>query len=318
MPLFLDMVPVLELEVPPSSICTARLEVADAGTESELPPHIHRQRHFPEAEVLAALDRAGLECLDVHGHGLDGVLCQPLDEEVHTKAIYIARRKTMRRPRMKQTIQSVDGPNGDLYLMRPAVGLDLQIENPSEKDRALLAALDGTRTPQELSESFGAEETYKALSQLEGLGVLEDAADDDLIPEEIRSRYDRQLRYFGDISEGPTASECQRRLKEARIAVLGVGGLGGWSALALAGCGVGEMLLVDFDRVELNNLNRQVLYAVGDVGRSKVEVAAERLGALRSRDADRDKGRAPWQRGGRGRCDRGLRHGDRGGRLACL
>jgi hypothetical protein len=53
---------------------------------------IHRQRHFTEAEVLAALGRAGLECLDVYGHGLDGVPKQPLDIEHHTKAVYIARR----------------------------------------------------------------------------------------------------------------------------------------------------------------------------------------------------------------------------------
>jgi len=50
----------------------------------------HRQRHFPEAEVLAALHGAGLECLDVYGHGLDGIPRQPL-ESTDTKAIYIAR-----------------------------------------------------------------------------------------------------------------------------------------------------------------------------------------------------------------------------------
>ena len=50
----------------------------------------HRQRHFPEAEVRAALADAGLECLGVYGHGLDGIPTQPL-EPTHTKAIYIAR-----------------------------------------------------------------------------------------------------------------------------------------------------------------------------------------------------------------------------------
>ena len=52
-------------------------------------PQLHRQRHFPEAEVLAALERTGLECLDVFGHGHDAVPEQPLDESRHTKAIYI-------------------------------------------------------------------------------------------------------------------------------------------------------------------------------------------------------------------------------------
>jgi SAM-dependent methyltransferase len=73
-------------DTPSGSICEASLEVEGGEVLGT-----HRQRHFPEAEVLGALDRAGLECLDVFGHGYDGVLRQPLDEAVHTKAIFIAR-----------------------------------------------------------------------------------------------------------------------------------------------------------------------------------------------------------------------------------
>lgn len=72
-------------DVPPGSICESRLEI-DSGESL-----IHQQRHFPEAEVVAALSKAGLECLDVYGHGLDGIPRQPLDEATHTKAIYVAR-----------------------------------------------------------------------------------------------------------------------------------------------------------------------------------------------------------------------------------
>ncbi len=70
------------------SICEAQFEGGEAGAQ------LHRQRHFPEAEVRAALAGAGLECLEVLGHGLDGVPTQPLDETIHTKAIYIARAVT--------------------------------------------------------------------------------------------------------------------------------------------------------------------------------------------------------------------------------
>jgi SAM-dependent methyltransferase len=71
-------------DVPPGSICESEMEVAPGEVLT------HRQRHFPEAEVRAALAQAGLECLDVFGHGLDGIPTQPL-EPTHTKAIYIAR-----------------------------------------------------------------------------------------------------------------------------------------------------------------------------------------------------------------------------------
>ncbi len=189
----------------------------------------------------------------------------------------------MTRPRIKRTTERMESPDGDLYLMRPSAGADIHIEQPDEEGLRLLAALDGSQTREELEREFGDEEVGDLLAQLEELGVVEDAADDDLIEDEVVARFDRQLRYFSDISTGPPASQCQARLEDARIAVLGVGGLGGWTALALSCCGIGEMLLVDFDRVELTNLNRQVLYGESDIGRLKAEAAAERLASFNSR-----------------------------------
>ena len=189
----------------------------------------------------------------------------------------------MTRPRIKRTTEQIEAPNGDLYLLRPSARADIQIENPDPEGRQLLAALDGSLERGELEDRFGGEAVGDLLAQLEELGLVEDAADDDLIPQASIDRFDRQIRYFADITTGPTPSQCQARLESARIAVLGVGGLGGWSALSLACCGVGEMLLVDGDRVEESNLNRQVLYTEADIGRLKVEVAAERLDAFNSR-----------------------------------
>jgi bacteriocin biosynthesis cyclodehydratase domain-containing protein len=189
----------------------------------------------------------------------------------------------MTRPRIKRTTEQIEAPNGDLYLMRPSARADIQIEDPDPDGRALLAALDGSHERGELDERFGSDAVGDLLAQLEELGLVEDAADDDLIPPASVERFDRQIRYFADITAGPAPSQCQARLESARIVVLGVGGLGGWSALSLACCGVGEMLLVDGDRVEESNLNRQVLYSEADIGRLKVEAAAERLGGFNSR-----------------------------------
>jgi bacteriocin biosynthesis cyclodehydratase domain-containing protein len=148
--------------------------------------------------------------------------------------------------------------------------------------RRLLAALDGTRTRAELNEEFGEEQVEDLVVQLSELGLGEDASDDERIAPETRARFDRQLRYFSDVATGQTPSECQGKLEGARVAVLGVGGLGGWSALTLACCGIGEMLLVDFDTVELSNLNRQILYGESDIGQPKAQLAAERLGTFNS------------------------------------
>jgi SAM-dependent methyltransferase len=81
-------------DVAPGSICESRMEVMpdDADTSpAEAPTLTHRQRHFPEIDVLTAFERAGLECLNVYGDGVDDELHQPLDEAVHMKALYIAR-----------------------------------------------------------------------------------------------------------------------------------------------------------------------------------------------------------------------------------
>lgn len=78
-------------DVAPGSVCEARFE-AEAAPGEEIETHVHRQRHFPEAEVLATLEASGLRCLDAFGHGHDAVLKQPVDELVHSKVVYIARR----------------------------------------------------------------------------------------------------------------------------------------------------------------------------------------------------------------------------------
>lgn len=69
----------------------------------------------------------------------------------------------------------------------------------------------------------------------------------------------------------------QSRLKAARVLCIGAGGLGSPAALYLAAAGVGTIGLVDFDRVDISNLQRQVLYGTDDVGRQKLEAASERI-----------------------------------------
>jgi molybdopterin/thiamine biosynthesis adenylyltransferase len=72
----------------------------------------------------------------------------------------------------------------------------------------------------------------------------------------------------------------QQALKAASVLIVGAGGLGAPAALYLAAAGVGRSGLADPDTVALSNLQRQILYASADIGRAKVEVAAERLTGL--------------------------------------
>jgi len=72
----------------------------------------------------------------------------------------------------------------------------------------------------------------------------------------------------------------QQRLKAASALIVGAGGLGSPAALYLAAAGIGTLILVDPDDVDLSNLQRQILYAEADLGQPKVEAAADRLAAL--------------------------------------
>ena len=72
----------------------------------------------------------------------------------------------------------------------------------------------------------------------------------------------------------------QEKIRSAKVAIIGLGGLGSVSALYLALAGVGTLTLVDQDTVEVNNLHRQVLYSMADLRYPKVEAAERRIGQI--------------------------------------
>jgi sulfur-carrier protein adenylyltransferase/sulfurtransferase len=84
-------------------------------------------------------------------------------------------------------------------------------------------------------------------------------------------------RYSRHLIMPEVTANGQRRLKAARVLCIGAGGLGSPSALYLAAAGVGTIGIVDFDDVDLSNLQRQLLHGTKDVGRSKLESAQDRL-----------------------------------------
>lgn len=94
-----------------------------------------------------------------------------------------------------------------------------------------------------------------------------------LTTEEIE-RYSRQIM-VPDIG-----GKGQIHLRQAQVLLIGAGGLGSPAALYLAAAGVGTLGIIDPDKVELSNLQRQILHATADIGRRKVESAQERLSDL--------------------------------------
>jgi adenylyltransferase/sulfurtransferase len=87
-------------------------------------------------------------------------------------------------------------------------------------------------------------------------------------------------RYKSNILLEEIGVKGQNRIKSSRVLIVGTGGLGSPLTLYLAAAGVGNMGIIDFDNVDISNLQRQVLYSDNDVGKSKVEIAKERIEKL--------------------------------------
>jgi sulfur-carrier protein adenylyltransferase/sulfurtransferase len=91
---------------------------------------------------------------------------------------------------------------------------------------------------------------------------------------------DERHRYSRHLQLPEVGLPGQLRLAQAKVLVVGAGGLGSPASLYLAAAGVGTLGLVDFDRVDLSNLQRQILHSTRDVGRAKTESARDRLSDL--------------------------------------
>jgi molybdopterin/thiamine biosynthesis adenylyltransferase len=184
----------------------------------------------------------------------------------------------MRTVHLRPSVEPFPASTGDIYLLRSDGGSDVVLREATPFARDLVHSLAA-------GAPVGDEpELNAAIAELEEAGVVAVASagpgTDALSPTDLL-RYDRQLHSFGDQAcAASTATDMQLALRDATVAVLGAGGLGSWTMAGLACAGVGRIVAVDDDTIELSNLNRQVLYRMSDVGRRKVDVAAESLRAL--------------------------------------
>ncbi|CAI6083670.1 HesA/MoeB/ThiF family protein [Cohnella sp. JJ-181] len=158
----------------------------------------------------------------------------------------------------------------------------IEIPDPNGKVFSFLRLLDGTHRKEDLSRILSisdseVESGIRKILDFRLLECLDPDKDKNVFNERELLRYKNNLSYFS-LYETETESRFtfQSRLKSATVAVLGLGG-GSVIAAWLASMGIGRIIGIDYDVVELGNLNRQMLYTEGDVGRLKAEAAKERL-----------------------------------------
>src|SRR3954469_2762710 len=99
-------------------------------------------------------------------------------------------------------------------------------------------------------------------------------------PETVSLSKDEILRYSRHLIMPEVGMDGQLKLKAAKVLCIGTGGLGSPLAMYLAAAGVGTLGLVDFDVVDFTNLQRQIIHFTSDVGRPKLDSAAEKLAQI--------------------------------------
>src|ERR1700728_4054977 len=102
----------------------------------------------------------------------------------------------------------------------------------------------------------------------------------DHVSEEVSLSKEEILRYSRHLIMPEVGMEGQLKLKQAKVLLVGTGGLGAPLGLYLAAAGIGKIGLVDFDTVDFTNLQRQVIHFTSDVGRRKIESASEKMKAI--------------------------------------
>jgi len=193
-----------------------------------------------------------------------------------------------RKPRMK-SILPIYNVTDTLMRIGAEKGVTADVDNEDGLMAQFIGLLDGTRDHTTLladmqrhHPAITADDIEDGVRHLGDLNFLEDAALDHttLTPYE-QERFSRSLKYFEHFAS-PTRSKFapQERLRDASVCVLGLGGHGSTIAFQLAAMGVGRIVAVDSDVLELSNLNRLVSYTEADLGRRKSDIARERLQAF--------------------------------------
>jgi molybdopterin-synthase adenylyltransferase len=199
----------------------------------------------------------------------------------------------VRRPRIKNVHCPIVLPGNRISMGLKQFGVAAEIDDDTGAVERILNLMDGTRDRAEIRAGVAASHpdidpgsVDDAVDDLVAAGFVEDAAASlpPTITEREAARYAAPRHFYAWLDDTPRTSpyEVQARLKDASVALLGLGGTGSAVAQGLVASGVGALHCVDFDVVEEPNLSRQLLYTEQDIGTSKVKQAVRRLRAMNS------------------------------------
>lgn len=153
-------------------------------------------------------------------------------------------------------------------------------ENPSFFD-VINSLSEGIQYPEDLpkfTEKFGIKEStlHSLILKFKTYGII---IEDEKIPSPIlETLYDRQIRFFRTFETQTSSGEqINDNLQNKTVLIVGLGGYGSWVALLCARMGIRNIIGIDFDRVEVSNLHRQILYNREDLGTYKIHACEKKI-----------------------------------------
>lgn len=191
----------------------------------------------------------------------------------------------MKLPLLKKSLLAAQRVGHRILLGTPlyASGVELQ-DDDNDSIWYLLSLMNGKRTIPQIIRAMQKKDPElekdtieDAIDDLLKEGFIEDAGaphPENISPQEAK-RYSRNASFFSwvDRQKRESPYTTQSILKQSKVTIIGLGGIGSAVALSLTALGIGDIYLVDSDRVESSNLNRQLLYTEDDIGKEKVTAA---------------------------------------------
>src|SRR3990167_191579 len=187
-------------------------------------------------------------------------------------------------PRLKPFLEYYSDSNKIYFFKNP--GTAIEMDDPSGFISTVCKLMDGKLSLSELSQKLSISYPYESHYLGDLLNILDEsyllentfANRSDCLTDYDASRWKRNIEFFGAYSKSnENKYELQKKLQSIKVTLLGLGGAGSHLLYDLAALGVHHIQAIDFDKVELSNLNRQILYNETDIGRFKTDVAENKM-----------------------------------------
>lgn len=183
-------------------------------------------------------------------------------------------------PKLNSTISVIKNSDTMLEFFKTNTRQQLHIKVQDDTILNIIMGLDGSESIEQIAKKYNVKNDSIAslMEYLRKNGILDNIEDKDKFKNYERFR--RTIHFIAEYSTSPeNLLEMWNNISESKVLIIGLGAVGSWVACNLAQSGVGTIMLVDPDAVDITNLHRQYGYTEEDLGKKKTEVLAERLRA---------------------------------------